>query len=127
VSEVSTFLRFCLVGAIGFAVDAGCTLAFTQLLAWHPGLSRVLAFTLAASTTWFWNRRFTFRSSAGGRTWLPYVLLTAFGAMVNFAVYLAWLGVFGTGPIDIFLGVASGSAAALAMNYAISRRYVFAA
>jgi len=46
---------------------------------------------------------------------------------VNLAVYLAWLGVFGTGPIDIFLGVAFGSAAALAMNYAISRRYVFAA
>jgi len=125
-TELSMFLRFCLVGGLGFVVDAGCTLAFTQLLGWPPGLSRVLAFALAASTTWFCNRSFTFRSAAGASTWLPYVLLTAFGAVLNLGVYMAWLAVFGTSATDIFLGVVFGSAAALALNYAISRRYVFA-
>jgi putative flippase GtrA len=125
-SELLTFFRFCLVGAIGFAVDAGCTLAFTQLLGWPPALSRVAAFALAASTTWFLNRSFTFRSAASAATWLPYVLLTAFGAMLNFVIYMAWLAAFGTRPVDIFLAVASGSAAALALNYAISRKHVFA-
>ena len=126
-SEVLRLGRFCLVGALGFILDAGATVALTHAMDWSPGLARVLAFTLAASATWFLNRSFTFRSAATAKTWLPYVLLTAAGAVLNIAIYMAWLYVAGTQPLQILIGIALGSAAALTLNYGIARRYVFSA
>jgi hypothetical protein len=53
-------------------------------------------------------------------------VLTAFGAGLNFGIYMAWLAMVGTQALDVLVGVALGSAAALSVNYGVSRRYVFA-
>lgn len=123
--DLGEFARFCLVGAIGFVADAGLTLAFTQVLLWAPLPSRVLAFLMAATVTWFLNRRFTFRSSAGPASWLPYVLLTAGGALINVGIYAAWVGASGPAAVNIIVGVALGSIAALGFNFLVSRRLIF--
>lgn len=121
------FLRFCLVGCVGFAVDAGTTVLLTGRAGLSAALARVLAFLLAATVTWALNRRFTFRAQGAGRTWLPYVLATAGGALISIAVYLAWLSVAGQAPAQLTLGVALGSVCALAFNFGVSRRFVFRA
>jgi len=115
------FLRFCLVGVVGFVVDAGLTLLFTQAAQWPPLPSRVAAFLLAATATWLLNRRYTFRSTAGARSWMPYVAATSFGAVINISVYWLWLGIAGESPAAILGGVALGSVMALAFNYFVSR------
>jgi putative flippase GtrA len=80
-----------------------------------------MAFVLAASVTWRLNQRFTFRSAAGARSWLPYLVATSLGAAINVGVYGLWLRLFGDTPADILAGVAIGSVSALAFNFAASR------
>jgi putative flippase GtrA len=118
---VRAFARFCAVGAVGFAVDAGITLALTQAMHWPPLQARVVAFLIAASATWQLNRRFTFRSTAGAATWAPYVLLTSVGAGINVGTYLLWVWMAGQGARSVLTGVALGSIVALAFNFLASK------
>ncbi len=119
------FLRFCLVGTIGFIVDSGLLLVLTATGVAGPMLGRVLSFLVAASVTWVLNRRFTFRSRAPTASLAPYVLLTGFGALLNLGVYRLWIGAFGAAPAMLVLGVAAGSIVALAFNFLVSKHLVF--
>lgn len=122
---VAQFLRFCVVGGIGFAVDGGLTLLLTRTTGLGPLPARAVAFLAAASVTWSLNRRFTFGSRAGSSTWLPYVLLTAVGAFINVGVYWLWLERMGHGGVQILAAVALGSVAAMGFNFFVSRQIVF--
>jgi putative flippase GtrA len=123
-AEVATFLRFCVVGAIGFVIDSGTTLLLLKGLHFSPVVARVVAFLVAASATWALNKQYTFRAS-GLASWLPYVLLTTAGALLNVGVYLAWISWTGTGAMQVLLGIALGSACALCLNYTVSRQLIF--
>ena len=117
--------RFCLVGCIGFLVDAGLTLVLTQVAAISPAPARIAAFVVAATVTWQLNGRFTFRSAAGAETWVPYLLLTAVGAAINVGLYVGWVRAFGAHPLHIVAGVACGSLVALGSNFVVSRQFIF--
>lgn len=119
------FLRFCLVGAVGFVVDAAITLAMTWALGASALLARVPAFLAAATATWVLNARFTFDRPRRAGSWLRYVLLTAVGALINLITYLAWLRMTDMSPLHVLVGVAAGSAVALAFNFFVSRRWIF--
>lgn len=119
--EWGMLARFCVVGGIGFLVDSSSTLLLTQTLAWHPLTARLGAFLIAATATWSLNRRFTFRSSRGTSTWVPYVLFTSVGAAINVGVFLGWVWLTGRGAVSILTGVALGSAAALGFNFIVSK------
>jgi putative flippase GtrA len=119
------FLTFCVVGVAGFVTDALTTLAATQLLGLDPLPGRAIAFLVAASITWYLNRRYTFRSTAGSRSLAPYLALTGFGALINIGVYRTWVQTAGAAPVQLVTGVALGSVTALAFNFLISRYVVF--
>ena len=119
------FWRFCIVGAIGFGVDAGLTLTLTQSAGWNSFSARIFAFLIAASLTWILNLRFTFRSTRGAGTWLPYVSLAVLGAGINVGTYLAWLHWAGGGPLQLLIGVAIGSACAMSFNFVAVGNLVF--
>lgn len=115
------FLRFCLVGIVGFVLDAGLTLLLSQAAGLPPLPARIIAFVMAASATWLLNRNYTFRSSVGAGTWVPYVLATSVGALINVGVYWSWLQATGESPLAILGGVAAGSLVALGFNFLVSR------
>ena len=119
------FLRFCAVGTLGFLVDSGLTVIATRFWGLGPTAARLLAFAVAATLTWALNRRFTFRSSAGAASWLPYFGLTAFGAVINVGVYRLWVAAAGSTPEQLVVGVAFGSVVALGFNWTVSRYIVF--
>jgi len=123
--DLLLFLRFCAVGSVGFAVDSGVTLALHRF-GLAPLTARVSAFLLAATVTWILNRDFTFRSGGGPRRWLLYVALTASGGLLNVALFWVWVGYFGTSRLNLVVGVAIGSAAALSLNFGVSKHLVFA-
>lgn len=122
---VAQFLRFCIVGTVGFAVDGGLTLLLSQLAGVDPLPARAVAFLVAASITWLLNRSYTFKMGGGGSSWLPYVVCTALGALINLGVYSAWLAWAGQGGVQILAGVALGSVAGLGFNFLVSRHVVF--
>jgi putative flippase GtrA len=121
------FLRFCLVGGVGFVVDAG-----VLVLLIHLGLDRysgrVLSYLVAATVTWGLNRRYTFAGAAPQkphRQWAQYVGVNAFGAGVNYVVYAGCLLASNFLYRNPVLAVAAGSAVALLVNFAANRYLVF--
>jgi putative flippase GtrA len=119
------FLRFCLVGTLGFFVDSGVLLVVTRTGALGSMAGRVVSFLAAASVTWVLNRRFTFRSRATVKSLLPYVTLTSLGALLNLGIYRIWIAALGEASVTLVTGVAAGSIAALAFNFLISKHVVF--
>ena len=127
----SRFLRFAIVGTLGFVVDAGVLALVLQsgLAGFHAG--RCLSFLAAASFTWALNRRFTFADRAASRgsrgaQWARYVAAMSAGAAVNYAVYALVLHMLGYTGLIAPLAVAAGSIAGLGVNFSAARHLVFA-
>ena len=122
------FLRFCVVGALGFVTDFATLYAGVTWLGLGTMSGRILSFLVAATVTWKANRHFTFKRQDAGsaREWLHYLLLTSMGGAINVAVYQLWLHLTDHSAVNLFLGVAAGSGTAMLFNFVISKRAVFA-
>lgn len=120
------FLRFCVVGVIGFGVDVATLYATAAYFGWYG--ARILSFIAAATATWWCNRRFTFQATPKAtpllRQYLRYLASMVLGAVLNYAVYAAvlhWMSM----PFKAAFGVALGSCSGLAVNYLLARHLVF--
>lgn len=115
---------FALIGAVGFLVDV----AFLYVLISWLGVigARLVSFLCAVFTTWLLNRRFTFEQRSAGPSlpaeFVAYLGLMLVGGAINYGVYatLIYLSV-GVAHYPI-LGVAVGSIAGMACNFASSNR-----
>lgn len=126
---ISEFLRFCVVGTIGFAVDASVLYACAPFVGWLVG--RLISFLAAASTTWWLNRHHTFVSQRNdltltetGLEYFKYLFSMLAGGTVNYACYASTIYLL-DGPGIALLGVAIGSVAGLGVNYSLARLVVF--
>lgn len=120
-----SFFRFCLVGALGFLVDAGVLMALLALGLLGPISARIVSILVAVTMTWVLNRVLTFRSDDPRYLfeWSRYALVNGIGALVNYGCYVACLLLIpGIAPL---LALAVGSAVALLANYLGSRHFVF--
>lgn len=118
-------LRFGAVGVVGFVVNAGMVEWLAHSIG--PVWAQVLAFPVAASVTWWLNRRYTFGASslAWRREWVCYVVANALGWSANNGVYfflIAQSYIFYRHPA---LAVAVGSLAGMIFNFTISKLMVF--
>lgn len=121
--------RFGVVGTVGFVVDSAVLYGCVRGLGWDPYSGRAVSFLAAATTTWGLNRRFTFRDLTP-RVRLPgqylrYLFGALIGGAVNYATYAgmvynsAWVQTY------LILGVAAGSLAGMAVNFTVSKWWVF--
>jgi putative flippase GtrA len=123
------FIRFTLVGGIGFVVDAGLLRLLLVLgLGYYGG--RVVSFLAAATTTWLLNRSFTFRreSSAVGHPageWVAYLGVMVIGGAVNYGTYAAAIELSELVRRHPELGVALGSLAGLCINFWSAKLMIF--
>src|ERR1019366_77185 len=88
------FVRFGLVGCVGFVVDSAVLYAAISFLGTGPYLGRVLSYLVAATTTWFLNRPTTFsdrRSRNVLLEWLRFLLWNCLGGGVNYLTYAIYL------------------------------------
>jgi putative flippase GtrA len=123
---------FLIIGALGFCLDAGITVALVRRFAVPPLLARPPAFVVVTLINFALNRAFTFRSSQ--RAWLGalgrYILVCLAGLAVNYAVYAALLALapsFGVAlsPAVLTLFVACGTGAATLLTFAGFRSFAF--
>jgi putative flippase GtrA len=116
-----------MVGVVGYIVDAGILLLLVQLASLQPLPARIWSFVIAASVTFVFNQRFTFRmqESFSVQRWSFYLAATAFGAAINVGLYHAWIQRTDTTPSNLMLGTAVGSLVAMTVNYAVSSLLVF--
>jgi putative flippase GtrA len=123
----SQFVRFAIVGAAGFLMDAG---ALYAALFFGAGLysGRVVSYLMAATFTWALNRQFTFHGSKSSNKlaeWGRFLLANALGGGLNYLVYAALVSNWNTAATHPIVAVAAGSFAGLACNFILSRTLVF--
>ena len=127
---MARFARFCLVGATGFAVDAGLLLLILRGGLLGPVAARFVSFGVAVLVTFALNRRWSFqigpddpRSFTGDL--IAYLGVQGFGFLCNLTVYAAALSVL-PDPLGRPLPcLAFASGAALLVNYLGSDLIVF--
>jgi putative flippase GtrA len=122
------FLRFGVVGTLGFVVDTAVLYAGLAL-GLGPWLGRGVSYLVAASTTYALNRAWTFRGRSQGdasaRQWALFLLVNLVGFAANYGTYALLITLSPLVATHPVLGVAAGSLAGLAANFTLSRRIVF--
>ncbi|HWP11582.1 MAG TPA: GtrA family protein [Ramlibacter sp.] len=124
---LATFLRFGVVGVLGFVVDAGVLQALVSLAGWGPIAARAVAVPVAVFATWVLNRGITFREYDGPllRSLARYAAVSAGGASVNFLVY-TFLVLASSAMADRpLVPLAIASIVALIVNYLGSKHFAF--
>jgi putative flippase GtrA len=117
------FWRFAIVGTAAFVVDALVLQIALPLAGLHAG--RLVSWTVAATFTWYLNRRFTFAGAEAARRatqWLGYLSANALGGLANYGTYAALVESLPLAREHPTLGVAAGSIAGLVLNFLLSRR-----
>ena len=123
------FLRFGVVGTVGFLVDTGVLYGAIGLGA-GLYLGRAISYLTAATTTWALNRTWTFRGRGSGpvhRQWALFVVVNLVGFALNYGTYAVMVATIASVASNPILGVAAGSIAGMFTNFALSRRLVFRA
>jgi putative flippase GtrA len=127
-NRLPRIIRFGFVGCVGFCVDTGVLYLALYVLGMSYYGGRIISYAVAASSTWYMNRRFTFADSRNDnrlREWVRFVMLNLFGGSVNYGVYAAYIGMHAGSPVVPAIGVALGSIAGMLVNFYLSRRLVF--
>lgn len=128
-AALAQFLRFGIVGGIGFLVDAGLLWLLLKAGFGYYG-GRLLSFLAAATATWILNRSFTFRRESPSAThpageWLAYLGLMVIGGVVNYGTYAATIELSELVRRFPVLGVALGSIAGMLINFWTAKTMVF--
>jgi putative flippase GtrA len=121
-------IKFGLVGCAGYCVDAGVLYLALYALGMSYYSGRIVSYALAASSTWYMNRRFTFADSRHDnrlREWARFVMLNLGGGIVNYAIYAAYVREHGGSSATPAIGVALGSLAGMFVNFYLSSWFVF--
>lgn len=99
--ELKRFIKFLVVGSIGFVVDAGTFnllfLGFHFTGEMERGLAKAISFSLAVISNFTWNRLWTYpdsRSKAVHRQLTQFFLVSLVGLGINQAVFRTLDGVF---------------------------------
>ncbi len=95
-------------------------------------LGRAVSYLVAATFTWYGNRRITFATRAQGvpaaaAEWIRFLLTNLVGGAVNYTVYAALVSQLELAQAYPVLGVAAGSIAGLSVNFTLSKFLVFRA
>lgn len=116
-------MRFCLVGVVGFAIDAGILEALVSILNVNPYVARIASFLCAANSTWLMNRSYTFKvqNKPSHKEWLCYVGSMVLGALVNYGVFVLCITFWVLAHTHLWLAVAVGSIAGLGVNFTTSK------
>ena len=123
-----SFLRYLLVGGLGFLVDAGLLelFIFFDLSVYA---ARGLSMTLAIGVTYLLHKNFTFTDSVKpaktSEQAAAFVGCQLFAAAINYGVFCVLLGLLPAGFIARMFSLCCGVGAGLAVNFVLLRFFVF--
>jgi putative flippase GtrA len=127
-ATIEQFLRFGVVGTVGFLVDSAVLLGM-MAVGLGPYGGRVVSYIAAASATFVLNRAWTFRTARRdapmASQWGRFLLLNLVGFAANYGTYAALITTVPLVAAYPVLGVAAGSIAGMFINFGLSRRFVF--
>jgi putative flippase GtrA len=123
---LAEFLKFGVVGALGFVVDATVVYALrTSLGLIGAGL---VAYVVAATANWLMNRLWTFRGQGSlplHEEWARYLAANMAGFVLNRGTYVILVSFVAVCAEQPVFAVAAGSIAGMGVNFVLSRKMVF--
>lgn len=123
-----SFLRYLLVGGLGFLVDAGLLELFI-FLDLSVYAARGLSMTLAIGVTYLLHKNFTFTDAAKpaktSAQAAGFVACQLFAAAINYGVFCLLLAALPDGFIARMFSLCCGVGAGLAVNFVLLRFFVF--
>ena len=122
-AETGAQMRRYLVGAlIALALDY-LVVWFSMAVGVHPWIARILGLVVGISTTYAFNRRFTFaaQTEASFREWARYASTQLIGSVLNFSVSALGLYWGDDSAAQIALAIGAGAAAGFSYNFFAAR------
>jgi len=92
------FIRFCIVGASNTGLQLTLLYSFVEFLSLNYLVATSIAFVIAASNSFFWNRLWTFREGrryGAHLQWAGFMAISTFGFCLNFALMYALVDLLG--------------------------------
>jgi putative flippase GtrA len=123
---VAQFLRFGVVGAVGFVVDTATVYSLRHILGLYG--AGVVAYVAGASGNWVLNRIWTFRGRSGGpahRQWVMFMIANLAGFVLNRGAYALLVTFVAAAADQPVIATAAGAIAGMFVNFSLSRRLVF--
>jgi putative flippase GtrA len=123
---IAQFLRFGVVGTIGFVIDTATVYAVRDALGLYG--AGIVGYIVAATGNWVLNRLWTFRGEGSGpahRQWALFMVANLAGFVLNrgtYALLVTFVAVAARQPV---IAIAAGAVAGLSVNFVLSRRVVF--
>lgn len=126
-AEAARFMRFAIVGSIGFAIDAGLLALLHNGAGVDPLLARLVSISASAFSTWRLNRSVTFGAShrKQAEEGLRYGVVAGGTAAFNYLVYALALALWPALPPVAAAVLAT--LVAMLLSYAGYSRFVFGA
>jgi len=122
------FIKFGMIGVIGFAVDYGMLHVGIDVLGFGRYLSGFFSFPFAVTATWIGNRLFTFRGQSKHRAhheWMRFFTVCLGGLVLNRGAYSLLIYTVPFAYRYPVLGLLAGTAAGMFFNFFAARRVVF--
>jgi putative flippase GtrA len=126
-----SFVRFGMIGALGYVVDTGVLAFGTDILKLDFDIGRAFSIFAAMCFTWAGNRYFTFAErrahgfSGAFQEWLKFVGANLLGAVVNYGVSVLLVR-YAPFPMNYkYVAQALGVLVGLIFNFTLSRTLVF--
>jgi len=124
---VAEFIRFGLVGTVGYLADTAVVYALKGLIG--PGPAGMPSFLVAATVTWWLNRAWTWKGRGGTgsrlRQWAHFLAVSSPGLVLNRGVYEALIFAVPLCAAYPFLATGAGTLAGMFVNFGLSRKLVF--
>jgi putative flippase GtrA len=120
------FIRFGMVGGLGFLVDTLVVYGLRSSLGLYA--AGLVSYIVAASFTWMLNRLWTFRGLSTGsalRQWGLFMLANLSGFVLNRGTYAILVTVWALAAENPIIATAAGAIAGMFVNFRMSRRLVF--
>jgi putative flippase GtrA len=121
------FLKFGVVGAVGFVFDTATVYALRGAVELYA--AGLAAYLVAATVTWALNRVWTFRGQGEGARahaqWARFIAANSLGFLLNRGLYFILVSVSPLCARNPVIAVAAGSLLGMCSNFRLSRRVVF--
>ena len=120
------FLRFGVIGALGFVWDTLVVYATAPLVGLYA--AGVISYIIAGSINWLLNRLWTYRHVAHGamhRQAMMFLLVNSVGFVLNRGVYFTLIATQPFCRAYPVVPIAAGGVCAMFVNFFLSRRLVF--
>lgn len=121
---VRQFIKFSIVGSSNTLVDFVVYIFLTRALSVYYMWAAVMAFVVAVTWSFYFNRRWTFRARGRGvrRQYTRFIMANGLSLMLNLSLFYLIVDVYGV--YDLVAKAVAGSVVAL-FNFNLNRLWTF--